>query len=347
MSGNYKVPSMREINEIEKKFTVISTFSGGGGSCLGYKMAGGRVLVANEFIPQAQATYRQNFPDTNLLTGDIRTLKGSDFLESANLKVGELDIFDGSPPCSAFSTAGKRSKGWGKEKKYSSKVQVVDDLFFEYARLLQEIQPKVFIAENVKGLAVGNAKGYLKEIVGCLKMCGYDVKVKILNALNYGVPQNRERLIFIGVRKDLNISPVFPSTHVQWPPIGEAISGADNSMTFNLNPKTETYKIYMKCRNEARRAQFTKYAPKGGWYTHYRLSNNDHSCTISTCQDTYHPDEPRTLSIGELKRIQSLPDDFITTGKFAEQWERIGRMVAPYMMKHVAETMYERVLKNV
>jgi len=189
---------------------VVSFFSGCGGSCLGFKMAGYRVLWASEFIPAAADTYRANHPNTILDTRDIRKVQPKDILKATGLKVGELDCMEGSPPCASFSTAGKREKHWGKAKKYSDTVQRVDDLFFEYIRLLDGLKPKVFVAENVSGLVKGVAKGYFLEILAKLKACGYRVGCKVLDAQWLGVPQARQRTIFIGVREDLGKQPVFP-----------------------------------------------------------------------------------------------------------------------------------------
>lgn len=203
---------MSEINAQPRNgYKVASTFSGGGGSCTGYYMAGYEIVYANEFIEAARDTYHANHPHTYLDPRDIRAVTPESVLGTLGMQCGELDLLDGSPPCSAFSTAGKREAGWGKAKAYSdAAVQVVDDLFFEYARLLKGIQPKVFIAENVSGLIKGSAKGYFKLILAELKACGYRVEARLLNAAWLGVPQARERLIFIGVRNDLNLTPVFP-----------------------------------------------------------------------------------------------------------------------------------------
>ena len=147
MKPSYRVPSMAEITAIPwNGYSAISTFSGCGGSSLGYKMAGFRVLWANEFIPAAQEVYRLNHPDTILNTKDIRQIEPDEILEAINMQPGQLDLFDGSPPCASFSTAGKREAGWGKVKKYSDTKQRTDDLFFEYARLVRGVQPKVFVA---------------------------------------------------------------------------------------------------------------------------------------------------------------------------------------------------------
>lgn len=208
----YRVPSMDEIRALEPNgIKVISTFSGCGGSSLGYRMAGCTVLGASEFVPAAYETYRLNAsPDTVIWTDDIREMNGVEMLRDVGLGVGELDILDGSPPCAAFSTAGKRSAGWGQVKKYSDTAQRVDDLFYEFARVLNEMQPRAFVAENVEGLVKGSAKGYFKRIYAALEECGYVVRAAVLDASRLGVPQARKRLIFVGIRKDLGLAPEHP-----------------------------------------------------------------------------------------------------------------------------------------
>ena len=209
---NYAVPSMAEIAAVPKNgYTAVSTFSGCGGSSLGYKMAGFDVRWASEFIPAAQDTYRANHRDTYLDTRDIRQVQPLEVLLQVGLGHGELDVFDGSPPCASFSTAGKRADGWGDVRKYSDTHQRVDDLFFEYTRLVRGIQPKVFIAENVSGLVKGVAKGYFVSILKELKDCGYRVEARLIDAQWLGVPQSRQRLIFMGVRNDLKVAPKFPT----------------------------------------------------------------------------------------------------------------------------------------
>lgn len=208
----YRVPTMNEIAVLPwNGFNVVSTFSGCGGSCLGYRMAGFKVRWASEFIPAAQETYRANHPDSILDTRDIRLVKPEEILSAIGLKAGELDLLDGSPPCASFSTAGKREAGWGKVKDYSDTKQRTDDLFFEYVRILKGLQPKVFVAENVSGLVKGTAKGYFLEILAALKAAGYKVSAKVLDAQWLGVPQMRQRVIFMGVRNDLPAVPVHPS----------------------------------------------------------------------------------------------------------------------------------------
>jgi len=189
----YKIPLMQEINAITPNgFNVISTFSGCGGSSLGYRMAGFKVLWANEFVPAAQESYRANMQADCILDGrDIRIIKPEDILSTIGLKKGQLDLLDGSPPCQAFSAAGKREKGWGKAKHYEhGATQCNERLFDEYIRLLGGLMPKVFVAENVSGLVKGAAKGMFLEILAGLKNCGYKVTCRVLDAQWLGVPQS-------------------------------------------------------------------------------------------------------------------------------------------------------------
>ena len=208
----YRVPLMTEVAAIPwNGLNVVSTFSGCGGSCLGYRMAGYRVLWANEFVPAAQDSYRLNHPGSILDCRDIKTVQPEEILKATGLKAGELDLFDGSPPCQAFSTAGKREKGWGKDKTYEHGAkQKNETLFTEYIRLLRGLKPRAFIAENVSGLVKGTAKGYFLEILAALKASGYRVEAKLLDAQWLGVPQMRQRIIFQGVREDLGKAPVWP-----------------------------------------------------------------------------------------------------------------------------------------
>lgn len=191
---------------------VVSTFAGGGGSSTGYRMAGYRVMAAVEFIPAAAASYRANAADyTTVIERDVREVTAEELLEAAGVGVGELDLFDGSPPCEGYSTAGPREKSWGCEIAYSGTRQQVDNLFPEFGRLVDGIRPKVFVAENVTGLAKGRAIGRFKQVVADLRALGYRVQVAKIDSKWLGVPQSRERLIFVGVREDLGLEPRFPA----------------------------------------------------------------------------------------------------------------------------------------
>jgi DNA (cytosine-5)-methyltransferase 1 len=347
----YLVPSMQEIAALPwNGYKVASTFSGGGGSCLGYRMAGFRVVYANEFIPEARKTYKANHPNSYLDDSDIRDLTPELLLERAGVKRGELDIFDGSPPCSAFSTAGSREKGWGKVKSYSDGAQCVDDLFYEYARILDGVQPKVFIAENVSGLVKGTAKGYFKRILQALRDCGYNVSCRVLDARWLGVPQMRKRTIFVGVRNDLGIEPTHPKPLPYSYTIGDALLiPPDDTTAKILGPDTETYKFWVHTKaGDTLGNTCKRLTGRNSFLTHCKQSPHVAANTVTQgIQQLYHWTQPRTLTLGELRRISGFPDDFILTGTFPQQWERIGRAVPPVMMSKIAATVANEILSKI
>ena len=325
----YRVPSMTEIDAIPwNGYNVVSTFTGAGGSCLGYRMAGFRVLWASEFIPAAAEVYRLNHPGVYLDTRDIRSVQPEEILKQIGIKRGDLDLLDGSPPCASFSTAGKREAGWGKVKNYSETKQRVDDLFFEYARILDGLQPKVFIAENVSGLVKGKAKGYFKMILQALKDCGYHVKAKLLDAQWLGVPQMRQRVIFQGVRQDLGLEAVYPKPLSYQYSVREALP---NITALRLGGVPENWATSQRCASTV--------AQSDG----YRKSNTGYMSAYQV-RDSQH--ERRHWTIAELKRICGFPDDFQLTGSYGQQWERLGRAVPPVMMKHIASAVRDGVLRK-
>lgn len=331
-------------------YKVISTFSGAGGSSLGYRMAGFEVIWANEFVPAAQEVYRANHPTTTLDTSDIRDLTATYILKATGLRRGELDLLDGSPPCASFSTAGHREKDWGKVKEYSDTSQRSDDLFFEFARLLKALQPKTFVAENVSGLIVGTAKGYFKLILKELKAAGYRVHARVLDAQWLGVPTTRQRVIFIGVRKDLEVEPAHPKPLPYRYTFREALGGADclPGDAIWLGKKGKMRRLW-EWTVDNKKIDFADAAMAlrgiNSSFNHRRILFDRPAYTIvQGSQCVYHPTLPRTLTIPEIKRVSSFPDDFILTGKFTKQWERIGRAVPPVMMMHVANTVRTEIL---
>lgn len=356
----YKIPSMKSISELPwNGYDVVSTFSGGGGSCLGYEMAGYHVIWANEFVEEAQRTYRLNHPKTYLDCRDIRNITPEEILAKTGKKMGEIDLFDGSPPCCAFSTAGKREKGWGKERDYSDgKKQRIEDLFEEYIRILNGLQPKTFVAENVSGMVKGTAVGYFKQYIREMQNCGYRVKAKLLNTKWLGVPQSRERIIFIGVRNDLKKEPTFPYPLKYWYSIRDAFEGlridnVERNMLLDTAQKYAWGKIANKMpKNPVRTVSGQDITGHG--YFNLTRQPIDKPCGtlcqshggLSVC-GSIHPLENRKYTIGELKRITSIPDDFILTGDYSQKYERLARMVPPIMMMHIADTIRKEILDKV
>ena len=183
-------------------YNVFGTFICGGGSTMGYKLAGFNHLGGVEIDPPIADVYKINHSPKHLYNMDIREFNK---LENLPTELYDLDILDGSPPCSTFSMAGSREKAWGKEKVFreGQKMQSLDDLVFVYCDTIIKLQPKVFLLENVKGIIQGNAKLYSKQIVKKMTDAGYNVQVFCLNAASMGVPQKRERVFFIGFKNEL------------------------------------------------------------------------------------------------------------------------------------------------
>jgi DNA (cytosine-5)-methyltransferase 1 len=378
--NNYKRYTLQDTLDSEKKalFNVLSTFAGGGGSSTGYRLAGGKILAINEFVEEAQNTYRENYPNTTIVPGDIKKLTGTYLMEQAGVKVSELDILDGSPPCSAFSMAGSISHGGGnthadafnKTKQYSDikGVSNVEDLFFEFLRVAKDIKPKVIIGENVEGLTMGEAKEYFHKIQNTFEEIGYLVVADVLNASYFGVPQSRKRCFFIGVREDvadaiglnfMTMYQLYPEKNDVQTTLGEAISDIINEdkeeldyLFDKISPEKAVGKTLMKMPKDPDKVLTgMDYHDKGHHFNLKRSSLRKPCPTITAMGNlagvagTCHPIEDRKFTIKELKRIMSLPEDFKLTGKHKQQSERIGRMVPPLMMKALAESVYNKVLK--
>jgi len=194
--------TLKDANFTKDKGTVFSCFACGGGSTMGYKLAGFDVLGCNEIDTKMMEAYKANHNPKLAYLEPIQTFK---LRKDLPKELYNLDILDGSPPCSSFSMAGNREKDWGKDKKFreGQACQILDNLFFDFIDLANELQPKVVIAENVKGLLLGNAMEYVRRIYREFDKAGYYVQHWLLNASKMGVPQRRERIFFIALRKDI------------------------------------------------------------------------------------------------------------------------------------------------
>lgn len=314
----------------QNKFTVISTFSGCGGSSLGYKLAGGKILLAVEMDENAVKTYKLNFPDTKIFYGDIHNLTAEKCLELTGLKPGELDIFDGSPPCQGFSTSGKRDF-----------CDPRNQLYNEYIRLLRGLKPKVFVMENVSGMVKGKMKLIFADILKELKSSGYKVSARLMNAMYYNVPQSRQRLIFIGVRNDLNITPSHPKPQSKPITVGKALKDvAPEFIKYSDNQFVR--KILFKVKPGEK---LDKYHPKCNYFNYTKLSNDKPCPTITKAgfKKFFH-ESGRCITIREAKKLASFPTDFKFVGPYSEQWARIGNSVPPNMMKAIATHIYKHIL---
>jgi DNA (cytosine-5)-methyltransferase 1 len=311
--------------------TVISTFAGAGGSSLGYSMAGFRELLAVEWDDNAVQTFRLNFPGVPVYHGDIAKLSVEQVLEMTGLKPGELDVFDGSPPCQGFSTAGKR---------------VMDDprnqLFREYVRLLRGLKPKVFVMENVSGMVKGKMKLIFAEILRELKASGYKVSARLLNAMYFNVPQSRQRMIFIGVREDLGMEPSHPKAESQVFTVRLALSN------IILSPvdlqETKLTPLYQKYWHETQPGESI-----GKLKQNRRLHMDKPSKTLQKGEGNggvYHPSECRSLCEREMARLASFPDGFGFVGGKNNSKNRIGNCVPPLFMRSIARHVRANILCN-
>lgn len=314
-------------------YTTIELFAGAGGLALGLEKAGFETIGLIELDKDAANTLKKNRPHWNVICDDIAKISHLDLEEYFLIKKGELDLLSGGAPCQSFSYAGNRL---GLEDARGT-------LFYHYAIFLEKLQPKIFLFENVKGLLThDNGKTY-QTMLGIFKHAGYKIQKKVLNAWDYGVAQKRERLITIGIRKDLAKLHryKFPIPHQYKPvlrdilmdvPTSPGVQYSDNKkLIYELVPPggywrdipEEVAKSYMKsCWN------------MGGGRTGIlrRLSLDEPSLTVLTSPsqkqtDRCHPLEPRPFTVRENARCQSFPDDWVFTGSVAQQYKQVGNAV--------------------
>lgn len=325
---------------------VISLFCGCGGSSLGYKRANCNIALATDFNSRALQTYKLNFPNTKIINEDIRNLTVKRITELTNIQPNELDILDGSPPCTPFSTCGLRQKGWNKIYKHSGErqSQATNDLFYEYIRLVTTLRPKTFIVENVRGLIIGKAKGYFLDIIKKLRNIGYTLEIFDINAKDFEVAQSRPRIIITGIRNDIQINPLVKLSKHPIITFYEA--------TKDLTISQKEIEIERISFQKGSRYQFlkrTKQGQNGSDYTfnkqsfNYRRANLNQPLSTITAhvREIIHPIEDRWLTLAEIKRCASFPDEF----KFLSNNDaiiRIGNSVPPNLIKNIALYIIER-----
>ncbi len=326
------------------KGKVFGTFVCGGGSTMGYKLSGFEHLGGVEIDKRMAKIYKTNHNPIYFYEEDIRL-----FNERSDLpcELYELDILDGSPPCSTFSMAGKREKGWGVEKvfKEGQTAQVLDELVYVYCDTIAKLKPKVAILENVPGILAGRAKGYAIGIVERLNSVGYDVQIWQFNSATMGVPQARERIFFIARRRDLNLpkivfnfdlnpiffgdivehnanfsKPLWPSIVARWP----FIERGDQNLKF----------ADQKYRNKPTCNAF--------FSTAIMYNESVHGSLTSSGTSVYY-DEKRNLTDLEYRRMSSFPSDF----DFCNQDVRYvcGMSVPPLMTAQIANQIWVQWLK--
>lgn len=326
---------------------TIELFAGAGGLALGIEKAGFNTLACIEFDKDACATLRKNRPNWCVIEEDIEKISCQNLEELFSINKGELDLLSGGAPCQAFSYAGKKL---GLEDARGT-------LFYHYAVFLQKLQPKMFLFENVRGLLSHDKGKTYKTITEIFEQAGYCIYKKVLNAWDYGVAQKRERLITIGIRKDLlgKIQFHFPQPHEYKPvlkdilldcPVSEGTPYSEyKRKIFELVPPggywrnipEEIAKEYMKsCWN------------MGGGRTGIlrRLSLDEPSLTVLTSPsqkqtDRCHPLEARPFTIRENARCQSFPDDWEFCGSIGSQYKQVGNAVPVNLAYEIAVRIKE------
>ncbi len=327
-------------------FTTIELFAGAGGLALGVEKAGFETLGLVEFDKDACDTLKKNRPNWNVVCDDIANISRLNLEEYFQINKGELDLLSGGAPCQAFSYAGKRL---GLEDARGT-------LFYHYAIFLEKLQPKMFLFENVRGLLTHDSGKTYSTMLNIFENAGYEIKKDVLNAWNYGVAQKRERLITIGIRKDLTdrIRFEFPVPYAYKPVLRDVLKdvpksagvpyGENKRKIFELVPPggywrdidPEVAKSYMKsCWNmEGGRTGILR-----------RMSMDEPSLTVLTSPsqkqtERCHPLEARPFTVRENARCQSFPDNWEFCGNVMSQYKQVGNAVPVNLAYEVAKQIY-------
>ena len=316
---------------------VFGTFICGGGSSMGYKLAGYEHLGGVEIDPALAGVYKTNHKPKYFFLEDIRAFN---LRQDLPAELYDLDLLDGSPPCSTFSMAGSREDAWGKEKQFreGQAHQSLDDLVFVYCDTIAKLRPKVFILENVKGIIQGNAKWYSKKIVERMKGEGYNVQVFLLNAASMGVPQKRERVFFIGFKKELGL-PVLRLAFDEKPiVVGEV---KETGLSEGINGQRA--EMWEKCKQGKSFATVSN----GNNFSSMRLSDVDvcNTITANQCEGFFHSTEKRKISVNESRLIGSFPMDY--DFKKMRPIYLIGMSVPPVMTAQISHQIYLQWLSKI
>jgi DNA (cytosine-5)-methyltransferase 1 len=327
----------------KKEYTVIELFAGAGGLALGLEKAGFKALIVSDNDKYCSQTLKQNKPDWNVLNIDVGELSEKGITQYIKTENGEIDLLSGGYPCQAFSYAGKKM----------GLNDVRGTLFYDYSKILSETKPKMFLAENVKGLLSHDKGRTLKAMIEVFENEGYEVSHKILNAWDYGVAQKRERIAIIGVRNDVRDKIgeefKFPEKISIKPLLKDILHNVPNSeYTPYSKSKQEIFKLvppggcWRDLPEEIAKEYMGKSYYLGGGKTGIarKLSWDEPSLTVlcSPSQkqtDRCHPEEIRPFTIRESARIQDFPDNWQFSGPISQQYKQIGNAVPVGLAYHL------------
>lgn len=320
----------------DKEYTVLELFAGAGGLALGLEQAGFEDVGLIEIDKYASATLRKNRPNWNVIEEDITKI--DDVYEHIG-KGTNVDVVSGGFPCQTFSYAGKRL---GLEDTRGT-------LFYDYARILKQTKPKMFIVENVRGLVTHDHGRTLKTIIDVFEQIGYSTTYRVLNAWDYGVAQKRQRMILVGVRNDLNITYEFPKPHEYKPVLKDVLKNVPDSEGQKFSDKkAEVMKLvpaggyWRDLPDDVAREYMGVSYFSGGGRTGMarRISWDEPSLTLTTSPsqkqtERAHPDENRPFKTREYARIQSFPDNWEFSGSVNQIYKQIGNAVAVNFAKEI------------
>ena len=348
VSGSTEFPWKWKLEDLKQRpkhgHTVFSCFSCGGGSSMGYKLAGFDVIGNCEIDPDMMKVYKANHHPKYSFLMDIR-----DFLKLPDEKIPEelfhLDILDGSPPCSVFSTAGVREEGWNTEKVFreGQAKQRLDDLFLYFIAIAKRLQPKVVIAENVKGIIIGNAKGWVNQIVKGFDDAGYVVQIFLLNAARMGVPQKRERVFFIAHRKDLKYPKLSMNFHSKPIPFGDVREPYGKPMDENslqaklLKYRTPKDRCIADINERGRKV-------KNNGFSNPINRDEEPVQTIVSGSSLYRMCDGLLMTDKDIISCQTFPQDYDFMGQSVQYI--CGMSVPPVMMAKISEQVYRQWLKG-
>lgn len=328
-----------------KKYTYMDLFAGAGGMSLGFDNAGFKNLLAVEFNKDFAETYKKNFPRHNLIVDDIKNVTEQQIYDI--IKNEKVDVIIGGPPCQGFSIAGNIGRNF------------IDDdrniLFKEFVRFVKIIKPRVFVLENVAAMERHNKGKTIKEIVSSFKEIGYDIKYKVLNAVNYGVPQERRRIFIVGTLGENNFE--YPQEINKIVTVKDAI----DDLPKLENGETSEIPNHTAMKHSAQMLEKMSYVSDGGnrndipenlrpksgdsrKYIRYN-SKKPSFCVTGDMRKIFHYSQNRALTCRELARLQTFPDSFVFLGNTGKVQQQIGNAV-PVLLANKIALQVKEVLDN-
>lgn len=328
-----------------KKYTYMDLFAGAGGMSLGFDNAGFKNLLAVEFNKDFAETYKKNFPRHNLIVDDIKNVTEQQIYDI--IKNEKVDVIIGGPPCQGFSIAGNIGRNF------------IDDdrnrLFKEFVRFVKIIKPRVFVLENVAAMERHNKGKTIKEIVSSFKEIGYDIKYKVLNAVNYGVPQERRRIFIVGTLGENNFE--YPQEINKIVTVKDAI----DDLPKLENGETSKIPNHTAMKHSAQMLEKMSYVSDGGnrndipenlrpksgdsrKYIRYN-SKKPSFCVTGDMRKIFHYSQNRALTCRELARLQTFPDSFVFLGNTGKVQQQIGNAV-PVLLANKIALQVKEVLDN-